>query len=731
MAWWWWRRRRRPRWRRWRWRRRTRLRARRPRRSVRRRRRRVRRGKRGWRRLYRRWRRKGRRRRRRKKLVMKQWNPSTVSRCFIVGYLPIIILGQGTASMNYASHCDDVTYPGPFGGGISSMRFTLRILYDQFTRGQNFWTKTNEDLDLARFLGSRWRFYRHPDVDFIVTYETSAPFTDSLVSGPHQHPGIQMLMKKKIIIPSFKTKPKGKSSIKVKIQPPKLMIDKWYPQTDFCEVTLLTIHATACDLRFPFCSPQTDTSCIQFQVLSYTAYRQSISIIPTENQDKLKNFITTNVYNNINVLNTLATPYCFRFPELEKISGQNNQIGWPNNADSNDGDAIYKTGTLIQNWIANNIVWFTKDQRAITQIHSQYGMPNDHTFEHRTGIFCPALLSPQRLNPQVPGLYTTITYNPLTDKGQGNKLWCDPLTKNTFDYEPPKSKFLIENIPLWSAVTGYLDYCTKASKDESFKYNYRVLIQCPYTVPALFQNTETTKNRGYIPIGTNFAYGRMPGGAQQIPARWRLRWYPMFFNQQEVLEDLFQSGPFAYKGDAKSATLNSKYAFKWLWGGNRIFQQVVRDPCSHQQDQAVGPSRQPRAVQVFDPKYQAPEWTFHAWDIRRGLFGRQAIKRVSAKPTDDELVPTGTKRPRLEVPAFQEEQEKDLLFRQRKHKAWEETTEEETEALSETEEESQEQQLLRRLQQQRELGRGLRCLFQQLTRTQMGLHVDPQLLAQV
>lgn len=633
--------------------------------------------------------------------------------------------------MNYASHCDDVVYPGPFGGGISSMRFTLRILYDQFTRGQNFWTKTNEDLDLARFLGSRWRFYRHPEVDFIVTYETSAPFTDSLVSGPHQHPGIQMLMKKKILIPSFKTRPKGKSSVKVKIHPPKLMIDKWYPQTEFCEVTLLTIHATACDLRFPFCSPQTDTSCVQFQVLSYTAYRQNISIIPTDNQDKLKNFITTNVQNNINVLNTLATPYCFKFPELEKLPGVNNQSGWPTNPDSNDGDAIYKTATLVQHWTANNIVWFTKDQRAITQIHSQYGMPNDHTFEHRTGIFCPALLSPQRLNPQVPGLYTTITYNPLTDKGQGNKIWCDPLTKNTFDYEPPKSKFLIENIPLWSAVTGYLDYCTKASKDESFKYNYRVLIQCPYTVPALYLDTETTKNRGYIPIGTNFAYGRMPGGTQQIPARWRLRWYPMFFNQQEVLEDLFQTGPFAYKGDAKSATLNSKYAFKWLWGGNRIFQQVVRDPCSHQQDQAVGPGRQPRAVQVFDPKYQAPEWTFHAWDIRRGLFGRQAIKRVSAKPTDDELVPTGTKRPRLEVPAFQEEQEKDLLFRQRKHKAWEETTEEETEALSETEEESQEQQLLRRLQQQRELGRGLRCLFQQLTRTQMGLHVDPQLLAQV
>lgn len=661
---------------------------------------------------------------------MKQWNPSTVSKCFIVGYLPIIIMGQGTASMNYASHSDDIVYPGPFGGGISSMRFTLRILYDQFMRGQNFWTKTNEDLDLARFLGSKWRFYRHKDVDFIVTYETSAPFTDSLVSGPHQHPGIQMLMKKKILIPSFATKPKGKSSIKVRIQPPKLMIDKWYPQTDFCEVTLLTIHATACNLRFPFCSPQTDTSCVQFQVLSYDAYRQRISILPDNCSDqKLTEFILQVVKPNLNCLNTLATPFCFKFPPLELIPGQNNAAGWPTNPDSGDADVIYKESSLQQNWQANNHVWVTKDQRAHSNIHSQYNQPNSPALEYRTGYFSPALLSPQRLNPQVPGLYINITYNPLTDKGQGNKIWCDPLTKNTFDYDPPKSKFLIEDLPMWAAVTGYLDYCTKASKDESFMYNYRVLFQTPYTVPSLFSNSETTKNRGYIPIGTQFAYGRMPNGEQYIPIRWRMRWYPMLFNQQPVLEDLFQSGPFAYQGDAKSATLVSKYAFKWLWGGNRIFQQVVRDPCSHQQDQPVGPSRKPRAVQVFDPKYQAPQWTFHAWDIRRGLFGRHAIKRVSAQPTTDELIPTGPKRPRLEVPAFQEEQEKDLLFRQRKHKAWEETTEEESEAPSEEEEESQELQLLRRLHQQRELGRGLRCLFQQLAQTQMGLHIDPRLLA--
>nr|UGV42677.1 MAG: ORF1 [Torque teno virus] len=726
MAWWWWRRRRRPRWRRRRWRRRARVRTRRPRRPVRRRRRRVRRGKRGWRRLYRRWRRRGRRKHKRKKLVMRQWNPSTVTKCFIVGYLPIIICGQGTSAMNYASHCDDIEYPGPLGGGLTSMRFTLRILYDQYTRGQNFWTKSNEDLDLARFLGSRWTFYRHSEVDFIVTWETSAPFTDSIVSGPHQHPGIQMLMKKKILIPSFRTKPKGRSTIKVKIHPPKLMIDKWYPQTEFCEVTLLTIHATACDLRFPFCSPQTNTSCIQFLVLggNYSGY---ISILPDKaNKTQLQAFLTTNVTNESNVGNTLATPYMLKFPPpTKKTQSGTDQSQQP---DSQDGDPIYNN--LKETILQNNDVWFKKAKKAWTNLHSQYGIPTSEGLEYHTGFFSAIFLSPVRLNSQFPGFYNTIKYNPLTDKGEGNRIWCDPCNKESFTYSPPQSKFLIENIQLWAAVSGYLDYCTKASKDESFKYNYRVLIQCPYTVPQLY--IQTQPQRGYIPYSNNFGMGKMPNDSSVIPVRWRCRWYPALWNQQQVLEDIFMCGPFAYKGEQPSATLNTKYAFKWLWGGNRIFQQVVKDPCSHQQDQAVGPSRKPRAVQVFDPKYQAPEWTFHAWDLRRGLFGRQAIKRVSAKPTADEILSTGPKRPRLEVPAFEEGQEKSLLFRQRKHLLWEETTEEETEAQSEEEQEEEEQQqLLRRLQQQRELGRGLRCLFQQLTRTQMGLHVDPQLLAPV
>lgn len=164
MAWGWWRRRRR-RWFRGLWRRKRRTR-RRPRWTYRRpRRRRVRR-----RRLWRRGRprrrrfkkRRFRRRRKKPKIIIKQWQPGTVRKCLIIGYMAALISGRSSFSKNYSSHLEDRILKGPFGGGHSTMRFSLTVLYNDFLRHMNFWTKSNQDLELARYFGVTFTFYRHP-----------------------------------------------------------------------------------------------------------------------------------------------------------------------------------------------------------------------------------------------------------------------------------------------------------------------------------------------------------------------------------------------------------------------------------------------------------------------------------------------------------------------------------------------------------------------------------------
>lgn len=214
MAWrWWWQRRwrRRP-WPRRRWRR---LRRRRARRPVRRRRRRATVRRRRWRgrrgrRTYTR-RRVRRRRRPRKRLVLTQWSPQTVRNCSIRGIVPLVICGHTRAGRNYAIHSEDFTTQiQPFGGSFSTTTWSLKVLWDEHQKFQNRWSYPNTQLDLARYRGVTFWFYRDQKTDYIVTWSRNPPFKLNKYSSPMIHPGMMMQQKRKLVVPSFQTRPKGK-----------------------------------------------------------------------------------------------------------------------------------------------------------------------------------------------------------------------------------------------------------------------------------------------------------------------------------------------------------------------------------------------------------------------------------------------------------------------------------------------------------------------------------------
>ncbi len=67
---------------------------------------------------------------------------------------PILICGHTRSCYNYALHSDDkVAEQRAFGGGLSTVSFSLKVLYDQNQRGLNRWTYPNDQLDLARYTG--------------------------------------------------------------------------------------------------------------------------------------------------------------------------------------------------------------------------------------------------------------------------------------------------------------------------------------------------------------------------------------------------------------------------------------------------------------------------------------------------------------------------------------------------------------------------------------------------
>nr|UPW35070.1 ORF1 [Torque teno virus 12] len=755
MAWGWWRRRRR-RWFRSLWRRKRRTR-RRPRWTYRRpRRRRVRR-----RRLWRRGRprrrrfkkRRFRRRRKKPKIIIKQWQPGTVRKCLIIGYMAALISGRGSFSRNYSSHLEDRILKGPFGGGHSTMRFSLTVLYNDFLRHMNFWTKSNQDLELARYFGVTFTFYRHPTEDFIITYNRKTPLGGNILTAPSLHPGNCMLSKKKILLPSLETRPKGKKTKKLRIGPPTLFTDKWYFQKDICDLTLLNLNVVQADLRFPFCSPQTDNICVNFQVLSsvYNGYLDIHHFDSTSQDTQVENitaFLKTvfkdqgTKLTSFNALNTFRTEGCASHPQLKKPNSSSN----PSSTVETDkyfakldglwGDPIYanslnsknSTSTVTADSIISILV---KNMKSYYQKFIDEGFPSSWYGNmancHLTGIYSPIYLNAGRISPEIPGLYTEILYNPYTDKGKGNKVWLDPLTKKDNIYTPPQSKCLIADMPLWCAVFGYQDWIKKELNHWDAPFNYRIVFICPYSFPKLYNAADA--NYGYIPISDQFGAGQMPDGSPYVPIKWRGKWYPNLIHQQNVLEDLSRSGPFAPKKDIPSTQLSMKYKFRFNWGGNPILEQIVRDPCTQPTYDIPGASNMPPRVQVIDPRVVGPNLTFKSWDIRRYQFSDKSIKRVSEQSETAAPFFEGPKRPRIDLGPQIQEEEDSRSTRPREPQPWD--SDQEMESSQQSEEETTltvREQLQQQYQEQLRIRQGIKHLFEQLVKTQQGVHVHPSLL---
>ncbi len=436
MAYWWWRRRRRaPRWRRRRWRtRRTRRRRAAFRRRGRRRRVRKRRGR--WRRTYRKWRRGRKRRRHKRRLILTQWQPAFIRRCYIVGYLPLLICGENTSGRNFATHSDDLISNGPYGGGMTTTKFTLRILYDEHLRHLNYWTVSNEDLDLCRYLGGDLLRVQTPHCRLYYTDSHQSPFPrHSPRRVPRIHPGMLMLTKNKILIPSLKTRPNKKHKVKIRFRPPKLFQDKWYPQSELCDTTLLTVFATACDLQFPFGSPLTNNPCVNFQVLG-SVYKRHLSILP----DKLSSYeqhYKTNLYEVVQYYDTFQTIAQIKPSATQSdFSPSWNEIQNKTTLNSSGSNQSSSNDT----WYLGHAYIKDKVQQAAYKIRDKYlaatraALPalatlGDKMLEYHTGIYSSIFLSAGRSYFETLGAYTDIIYNPLVDKGIGNKLWLDPLSK--------------------------------------------------------------------------------------------------------------------------------------------------------------------------------------------------------------------------------------------------------------------------------------------------------------
>nr|UHK04683.1 MAG: ORF1 [Torque teno midi virus]UHK04755.1 MAG: ORF1 [Torque teno midi virus]UHK04762.1 MAG: ORF1 [Torque teno midi virus] len=566
-----------------------------------------------------RFRRRRRRRRRRYKvkrkkqtITVKQWQPDAITKCKIKGMGVLVLGGDGRQMYCYTDEKQTTVPPRtPMGGGFGIEVFSLKYLYDEYTFHNNIWTKTNILKDLARYLYCKFIFYRHPDVDFIISYDRQPPFTLNKLTYPSTHPHQLLQHKHKRFLLSTKTKPTGKLFKKFFIKPPKQMLTKWFFQTDLCKHALVEIRAAACDFRYSYLGCCNENQQLGLYYLDRTFYALADWGHAKSGTDSYK------PRNNIG-----SSPYSF--------SGYK-----PNSDQKISGSVDFST---YDKSISYDSGWFQKKLLQITK------------FENPTQAATPI---------------NTCIYNLNLDDGVGNAIYLTSILSPNYDPPQTDSSTTIVNLPLWLGLYGLFDYIAEYKKTREFWKSHCVMLKSP----ALLPHPQPTGSQTILPIDPSFINGYT--AFDQPPTLTdKTRWYPTMLSQINTLNAIVEAGPFIPKfaPGSKQSTWELKYfyTFAFKWGGPMLSDAEVTDPCK--QGKYDVPDTMQSRLQIQNPEKIKTESILHPWDIRRGIIKEKALKRMcdnlsidtAFEPVGEQYPPPKKKRFTAQLSAYQEEEEEIL-----------------------------------------------------------------------
>nr|UHM25932.1 MAG: ORF1 [Torque teno midi virus] len=548
--------------------------------------------------------RRGKVRRKKKKITIQQWQPESVVNCKIKGHGVLIVGAEGRQMYCYTPNRYENTIPRtPYGGGFGAEQYTLQYLYDQYTDLNNIWTRSNKYKDLCRYRGTKITFYRDQKTDFIISYSTQPPFNLNKYTYPACHPQQMLLQRKKKIILSKLSKPGGKLKKSIFIKPPKQMESKWFFSQNFAKYPLFFLKGTACQLNYSY------LSCCN------------------------ENMMVTIIYLN---------------PLFYQLGNWGNQAAGP-----------YKPWATIPNQL--NFTYKKNNTEQAGHIPNINNMTYQLSVGYSTGFFQAPLLQAIRVDGQAALPTGAARYNPLRDDGRHSKMWLSNIL-NADHTKPSKDNILLlEGMPLWLGIWGWLDFITEMKKDPTFLRTYYIVLQSAAIYPAPQVGADTY----YIPIDRNFWLGQEPY-QQYLTSTDKSLWYPTIKHQVETLNEIAKSGPYVPKyNDQRESNWELKYTYTsfFKWGGPQISEQAVEDPTK--QGTYDLSSSLPERLQIQNPSKQTPQSILHAWDTRRGFITETALKRMcenlstdtSFQPDSEEQRPKKRQKTAAHLQNPQKEQE--------------------------------------------------------------------------
>nr|UGV39117.1 MAG: ORF1 [TTV-like mini virus] len=546
-------------------------------------------------------------RRKLKTLVLRTYQPQSIKKCKIKGFIPLFWGPVERFPHNYELYEMAIAPEKvPSGGLFCIKNFTLEALYAENQYLRNIWTQSNNNLPLMRYCGCKIKCYRSLHTDYILSFGTSLPMGANLEMYQSMHPGIHGMIKNKILVPRKRENIYKKPYRTFRARPPDPLINKWYFQQDMSKIPLLQIRASA--------------SSFDQYYTDYRAISTTINIF----------YLNIGLIQNSNFKILPAGGYSPRQTNGTKIYlYAYTDKNMPTGQQSVDYKKLIFLGNTILNQPGKKIPDNIQATTMTMYPQGDWGNPFYKTYLQKDATIYMSNLSLAALINKKKELKGTdftethmldaVRYNPFRDQGTKNKIWIQSIKKDSDGWQPETDPgiYVSSHLPLWVLAFGFEDFQKKNNRVQGIELDYMIVLQTN------FENPAVVKTLPIIDIG--FIQGKSPYEDTATIYDYD-KWHPSVQMQQTTITAICSSGP----GSPKQAPLNSieakiEYCFYFKWGGNPPPMESITDP--KEQPEIHIPTNLQQTNSLQNPAND-PAMYLYNFDERRSLITKKAIKRL-------------------------------------------------------------------------------------------------------
>lgn len=510
----------------------------------------------------------------------------------------------------------------PGGGGFSIYQFTLDSLYTMHTYARNWWTKSNKDLPLVRYIKCKLKLYQSDDVDYVFRYQRNPPLETGKLSYPTCQPSIMMMLNHTVFVPSKRTKKLRRGYKKITINPPQLMTNKWFLQTEIAKKPLLITYCAAASFDHYYIETDSMSNnctvpCLNTNLFQNRKMGTNEYYCQTIGTKHIWLWATTDAHltetqqptasHLISLSNCKYNRQGFSYEELKRNpptppGGQ--KFDW----------TYYKTH--IQDFAGNP--FYTS---YLNHQHEDHPILLQKTAEN------PQACLPDTENGPCEGF--VILHNPFVYRLRYSPNADDGGTNNTFLLqnfrdehgwnEPSDYRLQLEGFPLWINWWGFLDF----QKEQHILPN--IDTSCIFACTTSTIHGIDPQLPAYVPLSQDFIEGKSPYEPGVNPVDFK-RWYPQVQYQERAINELLRTGPGVAKlGDKNTVEAKCEYNFVFKFGGTPPPMVHVKDPTD--QPTFPIPNQLFETTSLQDPTTPAELYLYN-FDQRRHFITEPATKRI-------------------------------------------------------------------------------------------------------